>query len=213
MKISWYRVGRAFCRIICRLFLRVKIYGRENVPSTGGVLLVSNHQSYLDPVFCGIRLKRDLYFLVRHTLYEGHFWGRIIKALNTIPVRRGEADLTAMRMVIKKLREGNAVCLFPEGTRTKDGKISSFKPGFSLLCKRSQTAVIPIAIEGAFEAWPRTRKFFWPWKKIVIRYGEIIPAEKIKNIDAKELAKIVTATLRQMQNDCRISADKKPFEY
>ncbi len=213
MKISWYRIGRFFCRIICRLFLRVKIYGKENVPATGGVLLVSNHQSYLDPIFCGIRLKRDLHFLVRHTLYEERFWGRIIKVLNTIPVRRGEADLTAMRIIIQKLKEGGAVCIFPEGTRTQDGRISSFKPGFGLLCRRSQATIVPVVIEGAFEAWPRTKKFFRPWRKIAIRYGEMLSAEKVKNIDARELAETVTATLRRMQNECRISADKKPFDY
>jgi 1-acyl-sn-glycerol-3-phosphate acyltransferase len=99
-------------------------------------MLVGNHQSYLDPMFCGIYLKRPLYFLARDSLWKNRFFGRLISSVNTIPVKQDKGDLSAMRKVISKLKEGWGVCLFPEGTRTSDGKITPFKPGFGLLCRR-----------------------------------------------------------------------------
>ncbi len=153
-----------------------------------------------------------MYFLARNTLFVG-FWGRILSSVNAIPVRRGEADLTAIKTVIKKLREGNGVCLFPEATRTKDGKISQFKPGFGLLCRRGNAAVVPVVIDGAFECWPRHKKIFSPGGKINVCYGEAILADKVKKMDDRELADIITKTLREMQNDCRIKHGKKPYDY
>ncbi len=150
------------------MFFRLHVYGKENVPEEGSLILISNHQSFFDPLLCGIYLKRPLYFLARDTLWKNRLFGKIISSVNTIPVRRGEADLSAMRTIIRKLKAGNGVCLFPEATRTKDGKISPFKPGFGLLCRRGKAAVVPVVIDGAFECWPKHKKFFSPGSKIAI---------------------------------------------
>ena len=135
-RMRWFRFARWCCKVLCNLFFRISVCARENVPDEGAVVLVSNHQSYLDPVFCGIYLKRPLYFLARSTLWKNRFFGRLISSVNTIPVNQGKADLSAMKKVISKLKEGWCVCLFPEGTRTRDGKITPFKAGFGLLCRR-----------------------------------------------------------------------------
>ncbi|MHC4070276.1 MAG: lysophospholipid acyltransferase family protein [Planctomycetota bacterium] len=201
------------CRIFCRLFLRLRVYGRENVPGQGALVLVSNHQSFLDPIFCGVPLKRPLYFLARDTLFTNKFFGWLISSVNTIPVRRGQADLSAIKTIITKLKEGNGVCLFPEATRTSDGKITPFKPGFGLLCRRGEAAVVPVAIDGAFECWPRHKKMFSPGKKITVCYGECITAEQVKNMNDRQLAENLTNTLRQMQNDCRMRHGKEPLKY
>jgi len=212
VKMRWFRFARWLCRVFCKLFFRLHIYGRENVPAKGAFVLVSNHQSYLDPVFCGIPLKRDLYFLARDSLFANRFFGRLISSVNTIPVRQDEADLSAMRKVIGKLKQGNGLCLFPEGTRTSDGKIAPFKPGFGLLCRRGEAAVVPVVIDGAFECWPRHKKIFSSGS-IVVCYGKAIPAEQVKNTGNMEFAKVLTNMLRQMQNDCRIKHGKKPYNY
>lgn len=189
------------------------VYGRENVPDKGPVVLVSNHQSLLDPVFCGIYLKRPLYFLARDSLFTNRLFGWLIASVNTIPVRRGQADLSAMKKVISKLKQGNAVCLFPEATRTSDGKIARFKPGFGLLCRRGEAAVVPIVIDGAFECWPRDKKIFSPGKQITISYGKAIKAEEVKRMGDKKLAQVLTDTLRQIQNDYRVKHGKEPIKY
>jgi len=200
------------CRVFCILFFRVRVYGRENIPAKGAFVLVSNHQSYLDPIFCGTPLKRHLYFLARDSLFADRFFGRLLSSVNTIPVKRGEADLTAMRKVIGKLKEGRAFCLFPEGTRTSDGKIAPFKSGVGLLCRRGAAAVVPVVIDGAFECWPRHKKIFSPGS-ISVCYGKVITAEQAKNMGDRKLAEVLTDTLRRMQNECRVKQGKKPYDY
>ena len=212
IKAKWFWLARWICKVFCMLFFRFRAYGKENVPDEGAFVLVSNHQSYLDPIFCGIPLKRHLHFLARDSLFTNRFFGWLISSVNTIPVRRGEADLSAMKKIISKLKEGNGVCLFPEATRTSDGKITPFKPGFGLLCRRGKAAVVPVVVDGAFECWPRHKKIFSPGR-IVVCYGKTITAEQVKKMNDRELAKNLTDTLRQMQNDCRLKHGKEPYDY
>ena len=219
-KMRWYHFARNVCKIFCKVFFRMRIYGLENVPprlasqeAAGGVVLISNHQSFLDPVFCGIYLKINLYFLARDTLFKHRFFGPLISSVNAIPVRRGQADLSAMRKIIAILRQGSGVCLFPEATRTQDGRIASFKPGFGLLCRRGGASVVPVLVDGAFECWPRHKKIFSPGAQIVVCYGKCITADEVKNMNDRELAERLTDTLRQMQRDCRIKHGKEPYDY
>jgi cytidylate kinase len=211
-KMRWFRIARWFCKVFCMAFFRLHPAGRENVPDQGPLVLISNHQSFLDPVLCGIFVKRPLYFLARDSLFRG-FFGRLIASVNTIPVKRGAADLAAMRIIIDKLKQGSGVCLFPEGTRTSDGKITAFKPGFGLLCRRGNAAVVPVLIDGAFEAWPRHKKLFSPGTHIAICYGKCIPAGQVKKMGDRKLAQVLTDTLRKMQNDCRVKQGKEPYSY
>jgi len=210
--MRWFRFARFWCWIFCNLFFRIQVYGRENVPEQGAFVLVGNHQSYLDSVFCGIPLKRPLYFLARDSLWKNRFFGRLISSVNTISVKQDKADLSAMRKVIGKLKEGRGVCIFPEGTRTIDGRISPFKPGFGLLCRRGEAAVVPVVIDGAFECWPRHKKIFSPGR-IDVCYGKAIPAEQVKDMSNRELAELLTDTLRRMQTKSRIKHGKEPYNY
>jgi 1-acyl-sn-glycerol-3-phosphate acyltransferase len=212
-KMRWFRFARWVCKAFCLTFFKMAFYGKENIPEEGAFLLVGNHQSFLDPVFCGIPLKRPLYFLARDTLFKNWFFGWLISSVNTIPVRRGEADLSAMKKIIGKLKEGNGVCIFPEATRSSDGKIAPFKPGFGLLCRRGEAAVVPVVIDGAFECWPRHKKIFSPGGRIVVCYGKCITAEQVKKMSDKELAENLTDTLREMQTKSRIKQGKEPYNY
>jgi 1-acyl-sn-glycerol-3-phosphate acyltransferase len=212
-KMRWFRFARWCCKVFCNLFFRIHVYGRENIPDEGAFVLVGNHQSYLDPVFCGIPLKRPLYFLARDSLWKNRFFGWLISSVNTIPVKQGKADLSAMRKVIGKLKEGRGVCVFPEGTRSIDGKITPFKPGFGLLCRRGEAAVVPVVIDGAFECWPRRKKIFSPGGRIDICYGKAIPAERVKDMSDRQLSEFLTDTLRRMQTETRIRQGKEPYDY
>ncbi len=212
LKTLWYWFAVMCCRCFCRLFFRMRVYGIENIPAEGGFLLVSNHQSFLDPLFCGIFVKRALYFLARDTLFRNKFFGPLISSVHAMPVKRGTADTGAMKRVISKLKEGAGVCLFPEGTRSRDGRISAFKPGLGLLCRRGDAAIVPVMIDGAFECWPRDKKLFSPGS-ISICYGKAITAEEVRQIGDKALAQRLTETLRRMQNQCRIKQGKEPYNY
>ena len=209
----WFAFARYLCKIFCVLFFKITVFGKENVPQKGPFLLISNHQSFLDPLFCGVFLKRHLYFLARDTLFRNYLFGKLLASVNVIPVRRSEADISAVKTVISKLKQGRGVCLFPEATRTKDGKIADLKPGFGLLGRRGQAAIIPTIIEGAFECWPRHKKIFSPGAEIVVCYGKPITEDKIKQMTDTQLAKKITEKMRQMQNKCRIRQGKKTLKY
>ena len=209
----WFKVARWICRTLCNLFFRLQFYGLENVPQRGPFVLIGNHQSFLDPVLCGIYVKKPLYFLARDTLFVNWFFGWLISSVNTIPVRRDQADVTAIRKVIAKLKQGNAVCLFPEGTRTRDGKIAPLKPGFGLLCRRGGAAVVPVVVDGAYECWPRHKKIFSPGKTIAVCYGRALTAEQVRAMNDRELAECLTDTLRKMQNEFRAKHGKELYNY
>ena len=212
LRARWFWWARWLCKVFCFSFFRLRTSGQDNVPAEGPFILVCNHQSYLDPVFCGTPIKRHVTFLARDSLFANPVFGFIIASVNTIPVKQGKGDLSAMRQVIGRLKQGNGVCLFPEGTRTPDGKIAPFKAGFGLLCRRGNAAVVPVLIEGAFECWPRHKRLFSPGR-VDVCYGKAIPAEQAKAMDDEKLAQLVTNTLRQMQNDCRLKSGKQPYDY
>ncbi|MBN2593056.1 MAG: 1-acyl-sn-glycerol-3-phosphate acyltransferase [Sedimentisphaerales bacterium] len=212
IKAKWFWCARWLCRLFCILFFRVRSYGRDNIPETGPFVLISNHQSFLDPMLCGIPLKRRVSFLARETLFNHWLFGRMITSVGTIPVKLGEGDISAIRKAVDILKQDRGICLFPEGTRSHDGKITPFKSGFGLLCRRGNAAVVPVVIDGAFECWPRHKKLF-SRGSIVVDYGRAIPAEQAKKMSNEKLAEVLTKTLRRMQNKSRIKQGKKPYDY
>ncbi|MBC8482099.1 MAG: 1-acyl-sn-glycerol-3-phosphate acyltransferase [Planctomycetes bacterium] len=212
-KYRWYWFCVFLCRNFCRIFFRMRVCGLENVPTEGGFLLVSNHQSFLDPLFCGIFVKRGLTFMARDTLFRNRFFGRLLRSVNAIAVRRGEADLTAIKAIISRLKEQEGVCIFPEATRTADGKIRDFKAGIGFLCRKGRASIVPVVIDGAFEAWPRSKKFFKPFCTISVSYGKPLFAEDIKDCKDGGIAKKLTSRLRQMQSELRIEQGKEVFIY
>jgi 1-acyl-sn-glycerol-3-phosphate acyltransferase len=212
VKIAWYFVARFMCQVFCLTFFRFRVQGRQNVPTAGPSILASNHQSFLDPVFCGVAVKCRLLFMARDSLFRSRLFGGLIRSVNAIPIGRDRADIAAMKMVLKQLKEGHSVCLFPEGTRSPDGRIAAFKPGFGLLCRRSGAAVVPVLVDGAFECWPRHKKLFSPGP-ITVCIGTALRPEQVRGMSNEQLADHLTRTLRQMQHDCRLEQGKKPFEY
>ncbi len=212
LKWAWYKLARLGCRMFCALVFRYRVYGRENVPATGPVILASNHQSYLDPVFCGVGVKRHLVYVARDTLFRYRLFAFLIHSLNAIPVSRDKADIAAMRAIIARLREGAAVCLYPEGTRTRDGRIIPVKAGFGLLCRRAKAVVVPVLIDGGFETWPRHRRFLRPGA-INVQFGTPLSPAQIDTMTNEELADHLTRALRQMQHAARLKQGRKPYTY
>lgn len=173
----YFRFCRFLCRCACTLYCRVRISGRKYVPSGGGVLLVCNHQSFLDPVLAGIGLSREVSFMARDSLFENPVFGRLIASLNAYPVRRGEADLSAIKETLRRLRDGAVVVIFPEGTRSLDGRIGTMMPGLAAIARKAWVPLVPTLIDGMVQAWPKGQALPWP-SEVVVEYGEaLLPGE------------------------------------
>lgn len=211
-KRLWYLMCRTLSVGTVWLVYRLKIYGKKNVPKDGPLLVLSNHQSFFDPMFSQSWVWRPFYFVPRDTLFETPFWGRLMKSFYVIPIRRGQADIAAMRIIIEALKQNKAVCLYPEGTRTPDGKIGDIKPGFGLIGRRSGAAIVPVVIDGIFEAWPRTQKYP-KLGKVAVMYGRPVSSEYIKSKSDQDLAAELTKIMRDLQADLRTKMGRKPFEY
>ena len=202
----WYRLLQRFLQIIAIVVYRIRYSGQENIPAEGGVLIVSNHQSHFDPPMVGIGSRRRMNFLARKTLFDFGPLGWIIGSVDAIPIDRDGLGLGGIKESLKRLKRGEMVLIFPEGTRTSDGEIAPFRPGFTTLAVRSHAAILPVAIEGAFQAWPRQRKFPG-FGRIRVHYGRPIQPEEYANLDERELLAEVEQrvracldTLRQVGN-------------
>jgi len=167
-------------KLVFRTALPVTARGRANAPRKGGALIVANHQSYLDPPLVGAWLPRQFHAVAREGLFQSRRLNWIITRLNAIPVREdGEPDANVIRQTVALLRAGELVLIFPEGTRTETGDVGEFKRGVGLLLKRAGTPVIPAAIVGAFEAWPRSRKRPRLFSRLGVKYGPPIESEAL----------------------------------
>jgi 1-acyl-sn-glycerol-3-phosphate acyltransferase len=135
------------------VLFQFRFAGRQHVPLEGPVLIVANHQSHLDPVLIGLACPRRLKFFARIGLFFWPFsWW--IRALGAVPIDRAKA-LGGIKTTLKLLKQGQAVVVFPEGSRTFNGKMGEMLPGFCMLARRSEATIVPAAIDGAFEALPR----------------------------------------------------------
>ncbi len=173
-----YRMARALSFLYFKNFHRFKVRGVQHVPKEGAFLLVSNHTSFFDPPALGCRLPRNLHYFARASLFRGVF-GKLIRALNSIPVKRTEADVTSLKLALKVLKEGSPLLVFPEGTRSPDGNLQPAKRGIGLIACKARAPVLPARIIGSFEAFGKGRK--WPkfWTPITVQYGPLIGIEDI----------------------------------
>lgn len=208
----WYEIWRFISVGIVWLLYRVKVYGKENIPRDGAALVLSSHQSFFDPMLCQNWLRRPFYFVPRDTLFVG-FWGWAIDSFYTIPVNQEQAGIKSMRAIIDVLKRGHIVCLYPEGSRTFDGRIDEIKPGFSLLVRRSGATIVPMVIDGIFDRWPRGQKYPKPGGRVGVMYGKPIPADHIKRVGEEKFIHEFNHLMRSMHNDLRQKMGREPLDY
>lgn len=195
-----YSAGRAICRLATTLMFDLKVYGLGQIPREGGVLVVGNHQSFLDPALYAVQVKRPSSFLAKSQLFEGHpLFGKLIRNLNAFPVRQGEGDVGAVRETIKRLQEGHMLCMFPEGGRTESGKIEPLLGGVGLIIRRAGPGVkvVPAAVHGAYQAWSRYRKLPRRWP-VRLKYG---PPMTMHEMKAGEIVKKIESEIRRLYSE------------
>lgn len=162
------------------LAYRYRQWGSRRVPERGPVLLVANHQSFLDPVLLGIAgHHRPFYAMARATLFRYPLFKWLLGTLRAIPIDQDANDIGAVRRCVNVLREGHVLVVFPEGARTLDGMTAPFAPGTMVLIKRARPTVIPVAIEGAHDVWPRHQSLPCAFGRIATMYGRPIAADTL----------------------------------
>ena len=182
-----YRCGWIFFRVAFAVFFRWRVYDPENVPPTGAVILAANHASYLDPPVAGAGLSRPISYLARDSLFRFPVIGWVFRRWNAVPVARDGGGAAGLKAILDRLHEGGGIILFPEGTRTRDGKLQPARSGVGLTVVKSTAPIVPVRIFGTYEAWGRNQTFPRP-KKIAVRYGEPMRFEKLR-AEAKNCSK------------------------
>ena len=150
-----YNIFQNLAKVLARLFFSMRVVNPGRMIEEGPLILAVNHASYFDPPLAGICSRRAVYYLARKNLMDWPFFGPLFPAMNVIPVERDGNDMSALRVVIRKIREGNGVVLFPEGTRSRDGSLGKARGGLGLVIAKTGAPVLPMRIFGSFEAFPR----------------------------------------------------------
>ena len=193
----FYRFARRLCIWIVFIFFNCKIEGLENIPKTGGFILVCNHRSFADPVFLAIKVKRQLVFMAKEELFKIPVLGFIIKNLGAFKVSRGTKDTGALDFAINTVNENKILALFPEGTRSKTGELGRPKSGVVVIASQTKGTILPAAIK--YNGKLRFRK------KITVRFGKPIDSD-VLSIDIndrhsiKDSAKTVMDSIAELLN-------------
>lgn len=150
-----YNIFYNLAKFIARCFFSMQVVHPERMIEEGPLILAVNHSSYFDPPLAGICSHRAVYYLARKNLLEWPVLGPLFPEMNVIPVERGGNDMSALREVVKRIKEGNGVVLFPEGTRSKDGNLQPARAGIGLIISKTLAPVLPMRIFGAYQAFPK----------------------------------------------------------
>jgi 1-acyl-sn-glycerol-3-phosphate acyltransferase len=186
--------------------LRYRARGIEKIPTVGGGLILSNHQSFLDPLLIGLPLHRPVSFVARDTLFPIPIVGWILRHTYVMPLSRDTGGAGGIRETLRRLDEGFLIGLFPEGTRSADGTMGPLKPGFAALVRRTDLPIYPVGIAGANHALGRGSLFLKPCRVCVV-YGEPIPAEKIAELKQRGREAELVETVRAHIAACQQQAD------
>lgn len=201
-----YQVGHFLGKVIFGS-VGARVKGRENVPKTGSVLLVSNHQSFLDPFFVTMAVpQRQVHYMAKEELFRSPTSRHMMLGLGAFPVNRTGPTKATLSQVLKLLRAGRCVCLFAEGTRSKDGSLQDFQPGFARLAKKTKTPVVPVGLMGSRNLFESIQGAALPiWSRIVGTPRPTICLGKPVTPDhtVSEIAGLTHESVGRLLEECR----------
>ncbi|MBM3833028.1 MAG: 1-acyl-sn-glycerol-3-phosphate acyltransferase [Verrucomicrobia bacterium] len=166
-----YLLGWLTFRFVFATYFRARYFNAERVPTRGPVILAANHASYLDPPLAGCGVSRPINFLARESLFRFPVMGSLLRSWRTVPVDRDRGSASGLRVILDRLHEGNAIILFPEGTRTRNGQLQTARSGIGLVVVKSSAPVVPVRVFGTFEAYGRERLVPKPLS-VAVKYGK-----------------------------------------
>jgi 1-acyl-sn-glycerol-3-phosphate acyltransferase len=187
--MTFYQFSQRTVRVYLTLLWRFKTIDMQNVPLTGACIVAANHVSYFDPPALGCALPRKLHYMAKAELFEYPILKQLIPRLAAFPVARGKGDIGAIKRSVAILRQGEALGMFPEGTRNRDGTIEA-QTGVALLASMTGAPVVPAYIAGT----DRLSRF----PRITVTYGEPLHVERSQKASREELAKITAEIMARI---------------
>lgn len=200
MKRSFlYSIGWVLSRTLA-IILGMRVYGREHVPTEGPFLLASNHISYLDPPLIGSTLSRQIAYFAKAELFKFGLFGKILRNVHAIPVRRGTTDRQSIDLAIESLQAGYGLNIYPEGTHSPSGELLKPKPGIGMLALRAKVPIVVCYIHGANEPF----KSLFKRGNLSVTFSKPIQPEEISDFSEDRtgymaLAHDVMSRLAEMQ--------------
>jgi len=201
---GWYRLSRLMVQLFGIFFLRMRVWGQYHVPKTGAAIVCANHVSHFDPAIVGMSVSRPMSYLARATLFRSaKLFGWLMSSLDAFPIDQTGSGLAGMRDTLGRLKRGEVVLIFPEGTRSHDGELQDFPRGFYAIAKRAKVPIVPAGIDGAYESWSRHRTLPRAGR-IHLHLGKPLTPEEIANLSRDELF----AELKRRIQECQEQAKK-----
>lgn len=198
--IAWWKLLRFLTWLYVKLFYRHRTTHADRIPAAGGVLLISNHQSFLDLIVVGVGIHhRHFHSMARKTLFDSRAMAWLIRSLNGFAVDQSKGDLGAMRTAIAKLKEGHLLLVFPEGSRTPDGAVAPFRAGIMTIIKRARPMVVPAAVEGVYDVWPIGAKRPRLHGRTAATYGEPIAADELLAMDPRDALELLRSRVDELR--------------
>jgi 1-acyl-sn-glycerol-3-phosphate acyltransferase len=174
-----YYISWSLFRLMYAVYFRWEIYNAERVPLQGGVIIAPNHASFLDPPMVGSALHRSINYLGRASLFRYPGIGWLLRQWNSVPVDRNGGGAAGLKAILERLLADGAIILFPEGTRTKDGKLQPARSGIGLIVIKSEAPVVPVRVFGTYECYNRKWKFHMPIR-LAVKYGQPMKFEALR---------------------------------
>jgi 1-acyl-sn-glycerol-3-phosphate acyltransferase len=205
----WYSFCQTVLQAVVVSYFRFRTFHKKGIPLTGSLLLVSNHQSMLDPIFATVGLPRNCSFLARASLFRNPFFACLIRSLNAFPLEKSEGKGDPLENGVQLLEAGKAFLIFPEGTRSSDGKLQRFRLGAARFALQTQAPILPLYIQGAHRA---LKKGGFPLPlptPIHIHYGKILYPEDYKELPAPALTQKLFQEISRLQEEAEEKLKKK----
>lgn len=218
MKAAYYVPWLLF-RALFRIYFRWDVYEPGRVPLSGPVLLAANHASFIDPPLVGATLKREISYLARESLFHNPILGAVLRSWNVVPVDRDGGGAAGLRIIMERLQAGNAVILFPEGTRSPNGALQPARSGIGLLAIKCQAPVVPVRVFGTFAAYGRHLRLPRP-RRVAVKFGRPLDLDRLRaearqcsKNRLKEIYQLTASEIMDRIAKLEPCADKSTFPY